>query len=116
MSSAVIQEAMSLARSGRPLDGVLELRAAQSRGDAEAHLLEGLWLVEGRFVPRDLAPLGSGSRTPRSWVISVLLERSTDSWPAESARRRIGHKRFHCLSHAWVPIPSPLASSTSSAE
>ena len=55
MSSAVIQEAMSLARSGRPQDGVLELRAAQSRGDAEAHLLEGLWLIEGRFVPRDLA-------------------------------------------------------------
>jgi prolyl 4-hydroxylase len=55
MSSATVRDAMALARSGRPMDGVLQLREAQSRGDAEAFLLEGLWLVEGRFVPRDLA-------------------------------------------------------------
>ncbi len=54
MNSSTVHEAMALAHSGRPMDGLLELREAQSRGDPEAYLLEGLWLVEGRFVPRDL--------------------------------------------------------------
>ena len=38
------------------------LKKAQEEGGAEAFLLEGLWLLEGRFVPRDLllarGPLG----------------------------------------------------------
>ena len=54
MNSSTVHEAMALAHSGRPMDGLLELREAQSRADPEAYLLEGLWLVEGRFVPRDL--------------------------------------------------------------
>ena len=44
---------MALARSGRPLDGLQLLQQAQQRGEAEAYLLEGLWLLEGRFVPQD---------------------------------------------------------------
>ena len=44
---------MALAQSGRPLDGLQLLQDAQRRGLAEAYLLEGLWLLEGRFVPQD---------------------------------------------------------------
>jgi len=55
MTSEIVHQAIALAHSGRPLDGLLGLREAQSLGDAEAYLLEGLWLVEGRFVQRDLA-------------------------------------------------------------
>src|SRR5262249_25325837 len=35
--------------------GLLLLRDAQGSGEAEAYLLEGLWLLEGRFAERDLA-------------------------------------------------------------
>lgn len=44
---------MSLAQSGRPLDGLAVLKAAQAGGDPASFLLEGLWLLEGRFLPRD---------------------------------------------------------------
>ena len=37
------------------MDGLILLRDAQDRGEAEAYLLEGLWSLEGRFVPRDFA-------------------------------------------------------------
>jgi FOG: TPR repeat, SEL1 subfamily len=47
------QEAMALAQSGRAQDGLLVLRAAQAMRNADAFLLEGLWLLEGRFVERD---------------------------------------------------------------
>jgi len=53
MSPSSAQEAMALARSGRPLDGLAVLHEAQQRDDAEAYLLEGLWLLEGRFASQD---------------------------------------------------------------
>jgi prolyl 4-hydroxylase len=50
---------MALADAGRAADGVQLLREAQRVGQAEAYLLEGLWLLEGRVVQRDL----TGART-----------------------------------------------------
>ena len=55
MNPTAAQEAMALARSGRSMDGLSVLRHAQTQGDAEAYLLEGLWLLEGRFLERDFA-------------------------------------------------------------
>ena len=49
------REAMALARSGQAEDGLRLLRDGQSRSEAEAFLLEGLWLLEGRFLPQDFA-------------------------------------------------------------
>ena len=49
------QQAMALAQAGRAADGLQLLRDAQGKGMADAFLLEGLWLLEGRFVPRDFA-------------------------------------------------------------
>lgn len=60
MSPTTAQRAMHLAMGGRPIDGLLLLREAQARDEREAFLLEGLWMLEGRFVPRDLL----GARTP----------------------------------------------------
>lgn len=51
---------MLLAKAGHPFDGLRVLRDAQAQGDREAFLLEGLWMLEGRFVPRDLL----GARRP----------------------------------------------------
>jgi len=53
MSLTTAQEAMALAQSGRPDEGLRLLREAQVRGEPEGYLLEGLWLLEGRFVPQD---------------------------------------------------------------
>jgi prolyl 4-hydroxylase len=53
MALTPAQEAMALANSGRAPDGLLVLRDAQAREDSDAFLLEGLWLLEGRFVDRD---------------------------------------------------------------
>lgn len=55
MSLTTAQHAMALAQSGQPGEGLKRLRDGQSRGEAEAFLLEGLWLLEGRFLPRDFA-------------------------------------------------------------
>ena len=55
MKLTAAQEAMALAQSGRSTDGLSLLRDAQARGEADAYLLEGLWLLEGRFLPRDFA-------------------------------------------------------------
>ena len=52
MSPTTAQQAMAAAQSGRPMDGLALLRDAQGRGEAEAYLLEGLWMLEGRFLPR----------------------------------------------------------------
>src|SRR4249919_1706200 len=60
MTSSAAQQAMSLAQSGRPMDGLALLRDAQGRDEPEAFLLEGLWMLEGKFVPRDFA----GAREP----------------------------------------------------
>ena len=46
---------MALAGSGRTAEGMQLLVCAQANGDAEAFLLHGLWQLEGRFLPRDLA-------------------------------------------------------------
>ncbi|GAA4720223.1 hypothetical protein GCM10023325_16580 [Sphingomonas lutea] len=46
---------MALAQAGQAGEGLALLRAAQARGEADAFLLEGLWLIEGRFAPRDPA-------------------------------------------------------------
>ena len=53
MSLSSAHQAMALAQSGRPLDGLQLLHVAQQHGEAEAWLLEGLWLLEGRFVQRN---------------------------------------------------------------
>jgi prolyl 4-hydroxylase len=53
MSLSTAQQAMTLAQSDRPGEGLELLRNAQERGEAEAYLLEALWLLEGRFLPRD---------------------------------------------------------------
>lgn len=62
MNLSPAQQAMALAQSGRAAEGRTVLKKAQEEGGAEAFLLEGLWLLEGRFVPRDLllarGPLG----------------------------------------------------------
>ena len=58
--ATVTQEAMALAQAGRAAEGLSLLHDAQARGQAEAFLLEALWLLEGRFLPRDLA----GARVP----------------------------------------------------
>jgi prolyl 4-hydroxylase len=55
MTPTPAQQAMTLAQCGHVVDGRLVLRDAQARGDAEAFLLEGLWLLEGRFVAREPA-------------------------------------------------------------
>jgi prolyl 4-hydroxylase len=60
MRPTASQQAMHLAKAGHPMDGLLLLREAQARDDHEAFLLEGLWMLEGRFVPRDLL----GARVP----------------------------------------------------
>lgn len=47
------------------MDGLGVLRHAQTQGEADAYLLEGLWLLEGRFLERDLvgarASIGSAA-------------------------------------------------------
>lgn len=48
------QQAMALAQAGHALHGLELLREQQRQGNASAYLLEGLWLIEGRFLPRDL--------------------------------------------------------------
>lgn len=49
------ERARALAEAGRPSEGLQLLRAAQAEGEAAAFFAEGLWQLEGRFVPRDLA-------------------------------------------------------------
>ena len=55
MGLTTAQEAMALAQSGRAEDGLTLLRDGQRDSEPEAYLLEGLWLLEGRFVPQDFA-------------------------------------------------------------
>lgn len=55
MSLTTAQRAMTLAQSGEAGDGLKLLRDGQSQAEADAFLLEGLWLLEGRFLPRDFA-------------------------------------------------------------
>lgn len=55
MSLTTAQNAMAIAQSGRVLEGLNVLREGQARKEADCFLLEGLWQLEGRFVPRDLA-------------------------------------------------------------
>jgi prolyl 4-hydroxylase len=95
---------MALASAGRASEGLRILREAQERGDADAFLLQGLWMLEGRFLPRDFlgarealkvaAELGhvgaartlsglvaSGVGAPPNWELALsILERlaSTD--------------------------------------
>lgn len=45
---------MKLAQSGHANEGLRLLRDGQSEREAEAFLLEGLWLLEGKFIPQDL--------------------------------------------------------------
>jgi prolyl 4-hydroxylase len=70
MSLTAPQEAMALAQSGRSMEGLSVLRYAQARGEAGAYLLEGLWLLEGRFLSRDLgsARASIGSAAERGHV------------------------------------------------
>lgn len=49
------QQAMALALAGQPEEGLGILRTAQASHDPAAHLLEGLWKLEGRFVASDAA-------------------------------------------------------------
>jgi len=67
MSPTTAQQAMAAAQSGRPMDGLALLRDAQGRGEAEAYLLEGLWMLEGRFLPRDFA----GARGPLGRAVEL---------------------------------------------
>jgi prolyl 4-hydroxylase len=60
MTITSTQQAMALARSGRPMEGLSILREAQAREEPEAFLLEGLWLLEGRFLPRDFTAARDG--------------------------------------------------------
>lgn len=53
MTLTATQQAMALARSGRTGEGLALLRQAQADDTAEAFLLEGLWLLEGRYMPRE---------------------------------------------------------------
>ena len=53
MSLTTAQEAMKLAQSGCSDEGLKLLHSGQSNGDAEAFLLEGLWLLEGKFLRQD---------------------------------------------------------------
>lgn len=78
MSPTAPQEAMHLARAGRSGDGLRLLREAQARDDREAFLLEGLWMLEGRFVPRDLL----GART--------LLQKAAERGHVGAARALTG--------------------------
>jgi prolyl 4-hydroxylase len=50
-----VEEAHRLVASGAPLRGAELLGRAAAAGDAEAALELGIWLLEGRLVPRDLA-------------------------------------------------------------
>ena len=65
LMATAAQQAMGLAQAGRAAEGLALLRQAQTSGDAAAFLLEGLWLLEGRFLPRDFsaarASLGSAA-------------------------------------------------------
>ena len=54
MALTLVQSAMALALAGRSEDGLQQLRDGQARHDPEAFLFEGLWQLEGRFLPRDL--------------------------------------------------------------
>lgn len=54
MAPTTVQSAMALAQTGRAGEGLEMLREGQARNEAEAFLFEGLWQLEGRFVPRDL--------------------------------------------------------------
>lgn len=53
MSLTTAQQAMRLAQSGRADEGLTLLRRGQANGEADAFLLEGLWLLEGRFLAQD---------------------------------------------------------------
>jgi prolyl 4-hydroxylase len=53
--SQTTQQAMQLALSGQRAEGLRLLEDGAARGDADCFLLQGLWLIEGRFVPSDLA-------------------------------------------------------------
>ncbi|HVM22841.1 MAG TPA: 2OG-Fe(II) oxygenase [Sphingomicrobium sp.] len=55
MISNVVRQALALAQSGGAAQGLALIREAQVRGEADAFHLEGLWLLEGRFLPRDFA-------------------------------------------------------------
>lgn len=55
MTLTTAQHAMQFALAGQSADGSQRLREGQARGEADCFLLEGLWLLEGRFLSRDLA-------------------------------------------------------------
>ncbi len=69
---------MALALAGQPGEGLAILRAAQASDDPAAYLLEGLWTLEGRFLPSD--PAGARS----------LLGRSADLGHVGAARTLAG--------------------------
>jgi len=53
MNPTSAQQAMTLARSGRAPEGLALLREGQARDEADAFLLEGLWMLEGRYILQD---------------------------------------------------------------
>ena len=54
MTLTTAQHAMQLALAGQSADGLQLLREGQARAEADCFLLESLWLLEGRFLSRDL--------------------------------------------------------------
>lgn len=59
MEMSLGHRANTLAEAGDQGEGLRFLRQAQSRGEPDGFFVEGLWQLEGRFVPRDLP----GART-----------------------------------------------------
>jgi prolyl 4-hydroxylase len=55
MELTILERARALGEAGRAGEGLQFLRNAQARGEADAFFTEGLWHLEGRFVPRDVA-------------------------------------------------------------
>jgi prolyl 4-hydroxylase len=54
MELGLAQNAMLLVQQGRVQEGIDTMRSGQVRGEAPCFVLEGLWLLEGRVVVRDL--------------------------------------------------------------
>lgn len=52
--SAPLQQLLALAESGRAAEAAAQLETLAASGDAGAQFALGLWLVEGRYVARDL--------------------------------------------------------------
>lgn len=88
MNANLAPTAQSLAEAGRVEEGLRVLRQAQAEGQADAFLIEGLWRLEGRVIPRDLpsgrslvARAAEGGHVDAARILSALVARGIGAPP-----------------------------------